>query len=56
MTQNDESAGQDTGQSSSTSPPEGKTSEDTTPPGNPDVDQEAVDESEDKLEQAGGGH
>ena len=38
-----------------TSPPD-PTHEATTPPGNPEVDQDAVDEAKDDLEQAGGGH
>jgi hypothetical protein len=38
-----------------TGPPD-PTHENTTPPGNPDADQGAVDEAEDKLRQAGGGH
>jgi len=41
---------------SSTSPPEGKTHEATTPPGQGDVDDDAARTSEDKLDQAGGGH
>jgi len=41
---------------SSTSPPDGKTHEATTPPGQGDRDEEAVEKSEDGLEQAGGGH
>ena len=38
-----------------TSPPEGKTHEATTPPGNPDADERAVEEAKEHLEQAGGG-
>ena len=38
-----------------TSPPE-PTHEATTPPGNPEPEQAEVDEAQDKLEQAGGGH
>jgi hypothetical protein len=38
-----------------TSPPS-PTHEATTPPGNGDVDQEAVEKGEDNLGQAGGGH
>ena len=38
-----------------TSPPD-PTHEATTPPGNPDADQEAVEQSQEKLDQAGGGH
>jgi hypothetical protein len=36
--------------------PDRPTHEATTPPGNPDADRRAVEEAEDKLEQAGGGH
>ena len=39
----------------STSPPE-PPHEATTPPGNPEPDEDAVREAEDKLDQAGGGH
>ncbi len=38
-----------------TSPPE-PTHEATTPPDNPEPDQDALQKSEDSLEQAGGGH
>jgi hypothetical protein len=38
-----------------TSPPD-PTNDATTPPGNPPVDEEAVRESEEKLDRAGGGH
>ena len=41
---------------SSTSPPGGKTHEATTPPGQGDRDDDATRTSEDKLDQAGGGH
>lgn len=41
---------------SSTSPPGGKTHEATTPPGQGDRDEEATRNSEEKLDQAGGGH
>ncbi len=41
---------------SSTSPPGGKTHEATTPPGQGDRDEEATRKSEEKLDQAGGGH
>jgi len=41
---------------SSTSPPGGKTHEATTPPGQGTRDEDAIRNSEDKLEQAGGGH
>ena len=36
--------------------PEDPTHEATTPPGNPNADEEAVEEAADKLDQAGGGH
>jgi len=36
--------------------PEDPTHEATTPPGNPEADEEAVEQAEDKLDQAGGGH
>jgi hypothetical protein len=39
-----------------TSPDADHPGEATSPPGNPEVDEEAVQESEDKLDQAGGGH
>jgi len=39
-----------------TSPDADHPAEATQPPGNADVDQEAVEESEEKLDQAGGGH
>jgi hypothetical protein len=38
-----------------TSPPD-ETHEATTPPGGGDTDDEALQESEDQLDQAGGGH
>ena len=38
-----------------TSPPD-PTHDATTPPGNPPADERAVRESEEKLDQAGGGH
>ena len=38
-----------------TSPPD-QTHEATTPPGNPEPDQEAVEKGQEGLEQAGGGH
>ena len=38
-----------------TGPPD-DTKDATTPPGNADVDERAVEEGEDKLGQAGGGH
>ena len=36
--------------------PEDPTHEATTPPGNGEADDKAVEEAEDKLDQAGGGH
>ena len=36
--------------------PDDPTHEATTPPGNGEADEKAVEESEDKLDQAGGGH
>lgn len=39
-----------------TSPPEGTPAEATTPPGNPDVDEQAVEREREQLDQAGGGH
>ena len=36
--------------------PEDPTHEATTPPGNGAADEDAVEQSEDKLDQAGGGH
>jgi hypothetical protein len=36
--------------------PDAPTHEATTPPGNPEPDEQAVREGRDKLEQAGGGH
>ena len=36
--------------------PREDTKDATTPPGNPEADQGAVDEAEEKLDQAGGGH
>jgi len=41
---------------SSTSPDAPHPGEATSPPSNPDTDQQAVDEGRDKLDQAGGGH
>ena len=40
----------------STSPDAAHPGEATSPPGNPDADEQAVEESRDKLDQAGGGH
>jgi hypothetical protein len=36
--------------------PSEETKDATTPPGNPEVDEEALEEGQDRLEQAGGGH
>lgn len=41
---------------SSTSPVEGKTHEATTPPGQGDLDRDAVEKSREGLDRAGGGH
>jgi hypothetical protein len=38
-----------------TTPPD-QTSEATTPPGSGDRDEDAIEKSEEKLDQAGGGH
>jgi hypothetical protein len=54
QTQKDRQAATD--RPSSTSPPGGRTHEATSPPGQGDVDQDAVDKSREGLEQAGGGH
>ena len=52
MTESDETQEQQ----SSTSPPEGDPSEATSPPSNPETDQDALDRGQEKLDQAGGGH
>ena len=36
--------------------PDEPTHEATTPPGNADIDHDAVEKGQDKIEQAGGGH
>ena len=41
---------------SSTSPPDGKTHEATTPPGNPEPEEGATERAQDKLDQAAGSH
>jgi hypothetical protein len=43
-------------QEQDTTSPEDPTHEATTPPGNGEKDEEAVEQSEEKLDQAGGGH
>ena len=43
-------------QQSSTSPPEGDPSQATSPPSNPETDQDAVEKGREQLDQAGGGH
>ncbi len=53
--QSDDTQADEAGQSS-TSPPGGKTHEATTPPGQGDRDEDAIRTSEEKLDQAGGGH
>ena len=45
----------DTRQQEGTTPPD-PTHEATTPPDNPEPDPDAVEQSEEKLDQAGGGH
>jgi hypothetical protein len=54
--QPDENAQTEQDERSSTSPPEGKTHEATTPPGQGERNDEDTRTSEDKLDQAGGGH
>ncbi len=46
---------EDTPEQGITSPPD-PTHEATTPPGNGELDQEALDKAEEQLEQPGGGH
>ena len=41
---------------SSTSPDAANPGEATSPPSNPEVDEQAVEEGQEKLDQAGGGH
>lgn len=43
-------------QNEGTTTPDDPTHEATTPPGNGDADEGAVEEAQDKLDQAGGGH
>lgn len=45
--------GDDTGL---TSPDAAHPGEATSPPGNPDIDEQAVEEGRERLDQAGGGH
>jgi len=40
----------------STSPDAAQPGEATSPPANPEVDEQAVEEGQEKLDQAGGGH
>jgi hypothetical protein len=51
-----EDAQDSTRRPSSTSPLEGKTHEATKPPGQGDVDREAVEKSREALDRAAGGH
>ena len=44
------------GEERPTTSPSDPTHEATTPPGNSDVDQDALDKGRENLEQAGGGH
>jgi len=51
-----ESVNQEGSDDGITSPDAANPGEATQPPGNPEVDLEALEESEEKLDQAGGGH
>ena len=55
MTENESNDPQN-GDKGITSPDADHPAEATSPPSNPDVDQDAVDEGQEKLDQAGGGH
>ncbi|MBN1528987.1 MAG: hypothetical protein JW895_07995 [Thermoleophilaceae bacterium] len=46
----------DTSEREETTTPDDATHEATTPPGNPEPDEQAVEEAEEGLDQAGGGH
>jgi hypothetical protein len=52
----DESVDQKGDDKGITSPDADHPGEATSPPGNPDVDEQAAEESREKLDQAGGGH
>lgn len=47
---------QEGGDRAGTSPPPEQGDQATKPPGNPPVDEEALEQSREKLDQAGGGH
>jgi hypothetical protein len=51
-----ESGNQQSDQKSTTSPDADHPGQATSPPANPDVDEQALQEGEEKLDQAGGGH
>ena len=51
-----ESPDQQGGNKSTTSPDAPHPGEATSPPANPDTDEQAVEEGQEKLDQAGGGH
>lgn len=51
-----ESTPDQTGPDKGITSPDEPTHEATSPPGNPEADEDAVREAEDKLGQAGGGH
>ena len=52
----DESAAQEGKDRSSTSPDAANPGEATSPPANPETDEQAVEDGREKLDQAGGGH
>ena len=56
MTENEEKQTEEDAEPSITSPPGGKTHEATTPPGQGELDEDAVGKSREGLDRAGGGH
>lgn len=58
MAENDvrQQQGSDGQRASSTSPPDGRTDKATKPPGQGEVDREAVEKGWEALDRAGGGH
>jgi hypothetical protein len=56
MTEHERDAQQRPQQQSATSPPGGKTHEATTPPGQGDLDADALRRAQEQLERAAGGH
>ncbi len=56
MTDTDDQSKEQDPKADITAPPGGKTHEATTPPGQGDLDEDAKRQSEEKLDQAGGGH